>query len=314
MVELENMKHTILGAGGSIGNALAYKLIEKGESLRLVSRSGFSINGAETVKADITRYDETAESVAHSDVIYLCAGLKYDIRVWREEWPKIMRNVIDACKKAGSKLIFFDNVYMYGKVDGKMTETTPINPCSKKGEVRAKIDWMLEEEIVKKNITAIMARAADLYGPWSTRSSVPWIMVFNNLMNGKKAQWLVNDHVPHSYTYTTDCADALYILANDPESFNQVWHMPTTNPAPDGRTFIEMTAKELGVSPKHMVLSKTMVRIGSIFDRTIAEIYEMLYQNQYPYYFDSTKFNTRYAFTPKSYEDGIRETIGFLRK
>ena len=31
-----------------------------------------------------------------------------------------------------AKLIFFDNVYMYGKVNGIMTEETAFNPCSKK--------------------------------------------------------------------------------------------------------------------------------------------------------------------------------------
>ena len=54
-------------------------------------------------------------------------------------WPRIMTNTIEACKRAGAKLIFFDNVYMYGKVSGPMTEETPFNPCSKKGEIRAKI-------------------------------------------------------------------------------------------------------------------------------------------------------------------------------
>jgi hypothetical protein len=52
-------------------------------------------------------------------------------------WPRVMSNTIEACKRAGAKLIFFDNVYIYGKVSGPMTEATPFNPCSKKGEIRA---------------------------------------------------------------------------------------------------------------------------------------------------------------------------------
>jgi hypothetical protein len=50
-----------------------------------------------------------------------------------------MRNAIEAAKRANARLVFFDNVYMYGKVDGVMTEETPFNPCSKKGEIRAEI-------------------------------------------------------------------------------------------------------------------------------------------------------------------------------
>ena len=53
------MKHTILGAGGSIGNSLTDQLLEAGESVRLVSRSNYSQPGAESVKADLTSYEET---------------------------------------------------------------------------------------------------------------------------------------------------------------------------------------------------------------------------------------------------------------
>ena len=147
------MNHTILGAGGSVGNSLANQLLKTNEKIRLVSRSSYSLPGTESYKADISSYEETLNSVRGSDYVYLCAGLPYDSKVWKELWPKIMNNVIDACKKMDAKLIFFDNVYMYGKVEGKMVETTPFNPCSKKGEVRAKTVMMLENEITKKKYT-----------------------------------------------------------------------------------------------------------------------------------------------------------------
>ncbi len=89
------------------------------------------------MKADLLNYDETEKAVAGSKIVYLMAGLKYDARVWRQQWPVIMRNTIDACKKHQAKLVFFDNVYAYGLVKGPMTEETPYNPVSKKGEVRA---------------------------------------------------------------------------------------------------------------------------------------------------------------------------------
>ena len=307
------MKHTILGAGGSIGNALTYKLLENRQDVRLVSRSKFSIPGTEAVKADITSYNETLESVRQSDIVYLCVGLQYNYNIWKDTWPKIMHNTIDACKKAGAKLIFFDNVYMYGRVNGKMTETSPYNPCSKKGEVRVEIATLLENEMKNGNIKAIIARAADLYGPYATKTSIPYIMVIDKLMKGKSAQWMVNVNQPHSYTYTMDCADSLYLLANDENSFNQVWHLPTFNPPINGKTFMNLVANELGVKSKYMVLSKPMIKIGGWFDKTISEIYEMIYQNEFEYYFDSSKFNNHFNYHPKSYEDGIRETINFLK-
>jgi hypothetical protein len=87
--------------------------------------------------ADLLDAKATADAVAGSSVAYLVPGLKYDYRVWREQWPTVMRNAIDACKRHGTALVFFDNVYAYGRVDGLMTEDTPYNPCSRKGEVQA---------------------------------------------------------------------------------------------------------------------------------------------------------------------------------
>jgi nucleoside-diphosphate-sugar epimerase len=202
---------------------------------------------------------------------------------------------------------------MYGKVSGKMTETTPYNPCSKKGEIRAKIATLLEDEIKKKNINAMITRSADFYGPYATNSSVPYVLAIDNLMKGKSAQWLISVNNPHSFSYTIDCAKGLQLLANREECFNQIWHLPTYNPAIDGKTFINLVAQELGVNPNYMVLKKWMIKMVGLFNKDISETYEMLYQSESDYNFDSSKFNDFFNYKPKSYKDGIHETIEFVK-
>jgi hypothetical protein len=64
-----------------------------------------------------------------------------------------MGNAIEACKRSNARLVFFDNVYMYGKVDTVMTEDRPFRPCSKKGEIRAQIATTLLNEIKADNRT-----------------------------------------------------------------------------------------------------------------------------------------------------------------
>jgi len=86
------------------------------------------------VAADLSDLSQIVQAVSGSTVVHLLAGLKYDYREWVALWPRIMANTIEACKRAKAKLVFFDNVYMYGRVDGPMTEETPFRPCSKKGE------------------------------------------------------------------------------------------------------------------------------------------------------------------------------------
>jgi nucleoside-diphosphate-sugar epimerase len=307
------MKHTILGAGGSVGNALAFELLKTKEDVRLVSRSNYSITGAESFKADLTSYQETLAAVINSDVVYLCAGLPYDSGMWAEVWPGIMQNTIDSCKNTGALLVFFDNVYMYGKVEGKMTETTPYNPCSKKGEIRSKLAMQLETEIERKNIKAIIARSADLYGPYATKTSVPYILVFDKLMNGKSAQWMLDVNKLHSLTFTLDAARGMVLLSGREECFNQTWHLPTCDPALDGETFIRMVAQELGVAPDYTILRKWMLKMIGFFNKTVSESYEMLYQSKFDYCFDSTKFNSFFNYKPVPYSAGIYETIEYMK-
>ena len=300
--------HTILGAGGVIADTLATELIARGLPVRLVSRHPAERPGATVLSADLTSRDEALQAISGSAVVYCCIGLKYDYFTWRQQWPRIMDNQVEACQTTGAKLIFFDNVYMYGRTEGPMTEDSPYDPSSRKGDLRARIATRLMSEVRKGNLTASIARAADFYGPGTGKTSVPDILVFQRLMKGRPAQWLVNADVPHSFTYTPDAAKALALLGTDDQSWNQVWHLPTAAPAITGTEFIRQAATALGKNNRYKALPGWMIRLGGVFDATTSELHEMLYQYAFDYRFDSSKFEKAYHFQPTSYEEGIKAT------
>src|SRR3984957_6414808 len=305
---------TILGAGGVIANELVKLLSARKEPFRLVARNARSVPGAtEMISADLSDKDQPTRAVAGSSIVHLLVGLKYDHNLWTEMWPRIMANTVEACKHAHAKLIFFDNVYMYGKVSGTMTEETPFNPCSKKGEVRAKIVASLINEWKAGALTAMIARAADFYGP-ETPNGLPNVLVFEPLAKNQKASWLANDSVPHSYSYTPDAARSLVTLAENKSAWNQTWHVATTPNPPTGKEFIAMAAKELGVAPRYRVLNRPMVRLIGWFNPLVGEVYEMLYQNDAPYLFDSSKFEKAFRFSGTPYAEGIRATAASFQK
>jgi nucleoside-diphosphate-sugar epimerase len=304
--------HTILGAGGAIGNELSKALLQNNQTIRLVGRHPKPFANAELKAADISNYQQTSDAVKNSSVVYLVAGLDYNIKVWKELWPKIMRNTIGACKKHNARLIFFDNIYCLGKVNGPMTEETPFHPSSKKGEVRAEIATMLLNEIKAGNITAMIARSADFYGP-DCKTSVFNTLVTDKFDKGKKAQWLVNDKVKHSLTYTIDCGKALWLLSQSETSWNQIWHMPTANPPLTGKELIELAAKYFNVAPKYTVHSKFLMRIGGLFSTLLKELNEMLYQNDSDYIFDSSKIEKTFGIIPIPYEEGVKGTVESYR-
>lgn len=299
---------TILGSTGTIGNFLAESLTQFDKKIRLVSRSPQKINdNDELFSANLLNADETLKAVEGSAVVYLTVGLQYDSKVWKAQWPSLMKNVIDACKKHKSKLVFFDNVYSYGKVDGWMTEETPLNPVSEKGKVRAELNKMILNEIQQSNLKAIIAKAPDFYGP-QTPFGFLNIMVFENFKKGKKAQWFVDINKKHSFIFTPDAGKATAILGNTESAYNQIWHLPTDNRVLTVKQIIEIAAESMGVKPDVMVIKKWMLQLFGLFNKPVKESIEMLYQNDSNYLFDSTKFEKEFNFKPTDYKTGIIKT------
>lgn len=256
---------TILGANGAIAQELSKHLIHYTDKIRQVSRNPKRVNDTdELLSADLLNFDQTQKAVEGSNVVYLVAGLKYETVTWQDQWPKVMKNAIDACKKHNSKLVFFDNVYPYGLVKGVMTEETPFNPTSKKGEVRAKIATRLLDEMRAANIQAMIVRAADFYGP-NVTTSLTHSMVTERVKARKAPQWIGNQKKTHSFTYTPDAGKCVAMLGNTPSAYQQTWHALTSPEGITGEEYIRI-ACELANQPfKVQSLPKWSVRMLGLF-------------------------------------------------
>jgi hypothetical protein len=60
--------------------------------------------------------------------------------------------------------------------------------------------------------------------------------------------------------------------------------------------------------PKYRILSRTMVKLFGLFNPVVGEVHEMLYQNDAPYLFDSSKCARALGFAGTPYAEGIRTT------
>ncbi|MBX7125607.1 MAG: NAD-dependent epimerase/dehydratase family protein [Cyclobacteriaceae bacterium] len=301
--------HTILGANGTIAVPLSKELLPYTNRIRQVSRNPRKVNEQdELVAANLLNAAETDKAVAGSDVVYLLAGLTYKTSVWQEQWPVLMRNVLDACMRHRSRLVFFDNVYAYGKVDGIMTESTPFNPSSKKGEVRAKIAAMLLEETKKGNLDALIVRAADFYGPGAVLS-MTYATVTERIKAGKTCQWMGDPGKVHTFTYTPDAARSVALLGNTDAAYNQTWHALTTKQLYSGNDYIRIACELAGRPFKVQALPTFGVRALGLFVPILREMVEMMYQYTSDYQFDSSKFEKQFQLTATSYEEGIAATL-----
>ncbi|MBC6990585.1 NAD-dependent epimerase/dehydratase family protein [Hymenobacter sp. BT491] len=299
---------TILGAGGAIGTELARELRHYTDRVRLVGRKPVAVNPTdELFSADLTNAAQVERAVAGSDVVYLTVGYEYNRRVWRAKWPATMRNVLDACQKHQAKLVFFDNVYMYDRAYiAHMTEETPVRPTSKKGEIRAQIAQMLLSAAQSGQVQALIARSADFLG---LKNSVLVETVYKNLSKGKRADWLANADKIHNWTNVLDAAKATALLGNTPDAYNQVWHLPTDKAPITGRQWVEMFAQEMHVAPQFRVVPLWLMSLLGLFVPVMRELREMAYQYSQDYFFDSSKFEKRFGYTPISAREGVRQIV-----
>lgn len=301
---------TILGAGGATGIALAKELKTYTQPIRLVSRNPARVNADdELFPADLLDASQVEAAVAGSSVVYLTAGLEYNIKVWKRDWPVLMQNVINACLKAKARLVFLDNVYMYAANEiPAMTERSSVNPPSEKGKVRARVQDMLLTAMKKEGLQVLIARSADFYGP-DVKNSPLSISVTDEFRKGKKAFWQVDSSKVHSFTYVPDIGKSLALLGNTPDAFGEIWHLPTSSEKLTGKDFIEMIAAEMNVQPRFYIFTRWMMQLLGLFVPILRELKEMAYQYDRNYFFDSSKFEKRFSYKPVSYAEGIRQTI-----
>ena len=297
--------HVILGANGVIGREISRTLAARGHSLRQVARHPNPETTADQcVAADLLDGEAVAAALVGAKVAYLVAGLRYDASVWADQWPRVMDNAIEASIRAGCRLVFFDNVYAYGRVDGPMTEETPFNPCSRKGEVRARIATTLLGAIARQELSAMIVRAADFYGPGAS-NSFPESTVFSRLAAGKVPQWIGDPEAIHSFTYTPDAGQATALLGIDPSRFGRTWHLPTSGEALTGRNFVRTAAAAANRPDQLQRAPRWLLRAMGWFVPVLRENDEMMYQFEHDYRFDSSRIAHELDLRATPYAEGI---------
>lgn len=306
---------TILGSGGAIGVELAKALKEYTNDIRLVSRNPKKINETDKLHpADLSDAAQVMKAVEGSEICYLTLGYDYNTKLWQEKWPALIKNVVAACIEHKAKLVFFDNVYAIGGDNVKhITETSPISPNSKKGEVRAFVDRHILENVEKGKLQAIIARAPDFFGSIK-ENSLLMNLIYDNMAKGKAAQWFCSADVIHTTGYAPDLAKGTAILGNSPDSYNQVWNLPVDSDALTGRQWIKLFADEMKTSDKVQVLPGWGLFALGLFVPILKEMYEMRYQYDRDYLFDSSKFIRKFNFKPTPNAEAVKQTVAALKQ
>jgi len=305
--------HTVLGASGATGHAVIQELKQRKLPFRTVARSQKEYGG-ESIAADLMVREHAYSAIEGSSHVYLCVGLPYQAEVWEKGFPLLMDNVISACEKTGARLIYFDNVYMYGPAPLSIPfdEAHSQQPTSRKGKARKATTDLLRKAMKKGRVEALIARSADFYGPKAINSPF-YISFLERILEGKRPQSIAVKGVRHTYAYTLDSGRAMVDLALEEDCYGQVWHLPV-GPAVTVEEMMTLFNREFETDYKVAFLPTFVRKILGLFIPPLKEAEEMHYQYATPYEMSWEKFRARFPeFEVTSYANGVKEMVADFR-
>jgi nucleoside-diphosphate-sugar epimerase len=307
-------KQVVFGTG-AIGRAIMQELVRRGESVRMVNRSGRMDEvpaGVEVKAADLYDQAQVKEVTRGAKVVYQASQPAY--HQWTEKFPSLQTSIINGLTGGDAKLVLVENLYMYGAVSGQaLAEDLPHNAHTKKGKTRSEMSKAAFEAHRAGKLRITAGRGSDFFGPWGLPTAAMGERTFYPMLHGKAANLVGDVDAPHTHTYIPDFGKALVILGERTEADGQAWHVPNDLPRVTQREMLTMIAEEMGVPPKFSAMGKTMMWIGGLFISEAKEMVEMMYEFEQPFVVDSSRFETTFGMQATPMKEAIKETVAWYK-
>jgi nucleoside-diphosphate-sugar epimerase len=304
--------HVVFGATGGIGGALVAELLRRGKTVRAVSRHGTAPEGAEGAAADAADAAEAAAAARGAAVVYHCVNPGYTR--WPELLPPVSRSILGAAESSGAKLLYADNLYAYGLVEGPLREDLPTAAGGPKGRTRVEVAEEMLAAHREGRVRVAIGRASDYYGPGGT-SSAAGEPVFGRVVAGKRPQWTGRLDVPHTFHYLPDIAGGLITLAEHTEADGEVWHLPAAEPL-TAQEFFDLVFEAAGrpTPAKAQIAGPAFLAVAGIFSPLLRELRETAYQFRRPFVIDSSKFELAFGrLEPTPHREAVKQTVEWFR-
>lgn len=294
---------------GALGRQIVTQLQDAGRQVCVIQRSKPKDlpPGAGFVAADIMDPAAITAATKGAKEIICALGLPYFADLWETGWPLAMTNLLAACEAHGARLVFADNLYLYGPQNRPLTEDLPAVDYGRKPKARAAVTrlWQAAHEAGRVKVAAV--RAPDFYGPGVVQS-VLGTASLQALAEGKTARLFGNADLPHDVAHVSDYARAVITLLDAPDdAYGQAWHVPCA-PTLTLRQHLQIAADALGVPLKLSVLPGWLARPLGLFIPFVREAIEMQFLFDRPYIVDASKFRARFWSDVMPFEIGLPAT------
>jgi nucleoside-diphosphate-sugar epimerase len=308
----DRLQHVVFGTG-QVGSALAAHLASTGVAVRAVSRTrpAALADGVDWRAADVSDPEAATDAAKGASVVYQCVNAPYT--QWPERFPPLQRGVLDAAEHTGALLVVLENLYGYGPTGGKpMTEDLPLAATGAKGATRAAMTAELLAASGAGRVRIAIGRASDFFGPGVTAGSVLGERVFGNALAGRRADFIGDPGLPHTYSYVPDIAAGLATLGTDARAEGEVWHLPGP-PTVTTRAFLDLVAHEVGHPVGIRPVPKLALRALGLVNPMLRELAETSYQFDQPFILDTSKYQTTFGTAGTPLADAAAATVAWYR-
>ena len=306
-----NGLNIVFGAGGGLGSAVVRALAGSGKPVRGVNRSGRAEvpDGVELVAADAADEQSARAACEGASAVFHCVGIPYT--EWADKFAAITDGIIEGAASAGAKLIFGDNLYMYGPVDGPMTEESPNAATGTKGRIRIAMATAIMKAHKDGRIRAAIGRASDFFGPGCFNAMLG-PRVIGPALRGERCDLPGRLDVPHTYSFIDDIARSLVTLSEREDAMGGIWHLPSAETVTTGR-MIEMIYEECGHPPTVRTAPRFVFSMMGLFNPMMRELKEVLYQFERPFVVDHSKFERAFGARTTPHREAVKLTVDWFR-
>lgn len=305
-------KAIVLGATGSMGNALVRELVDREIKVVAFARNeaklkeSFAHLSVQIFAGDVFKLEDLMEAMEGVDVVFHAINIPY--QEWKEKQPILLRNIVTAVQRTNTKLVMIDNIYAYGRSRGLVKEEQEKLPHTKKGKIRLELERMAKES----GVPLVIAHLPDFYGPYASSTLLDYTL--QSVVKNKKAMYVGDQRKAREFIYLPDGAKAVVELAMRADFNGDNWNIPGAGTV-TGYEIRNILKQAVGYDKKVTTITKNMIRFLGLFNPFMKEYVEMYYLNEEPVLLSGEKYEKYIGPIPKtSYKEGITETLLSLKK
>lgn len=322
----------ITGATGFIGNKLALKLANDGETIHALCRSTSDIStlkhsNIKIFYGDVTDYSKIVAGMQGCEYAYHLAAYARGYAKDKEEYNRInvegTRNICDAASKTGiKKIVITSTVVTFGPT-GKNPEDESIkrneNVFYTTYEHSKFLAEKVVEEYVQKGLNVSTVNPTRVFGPGLMNESNSVTIMIQMYMKGKMRAILGDGNGIGNYGYVDDMVDGhilamekgrvgeKYILGGENTSYNQFFKMISDI---TGKKFFQFKIPY----PLVLIFSKSEEARAKLFGGNPLITPEWVKTFALDWVYTSKKAEDELGYKNTPLNDAMRQTIDWLNK